>query len=185
MGLKIITAPASEPVSLSEAKSHLRVDHADEDALISALITAAREECEHLLERAVAQQTLALVLDSFPAGGIQLPRPPVVSVTSVEYVDQDGVTQTMSSADYLLDDAQQPSWLLLAYGEEWPQTRDQANAVTVTYVAGYADCPELIRAWMLLRIGTLYANREADSDKPAQPSPFVDRLLDRYRVWSV
>lgn len=185
MGLKIITAPSTEPVSLVEAKAHLRVDHADEDALISSFISAAREECEHLLERAIAEQTLELSIDEFPVDGIKLPRPPVMSITSVTYVDEDGTAQTMASGDYYLDDAQAPAWLLPAYGLDWPAARAEANAVKVRYVAGYADCPELIRAWILLRIGTLYANREADSDKPAQPSPFVDRLLDRYRVWGV
>ena len=185
MGLKIITAPATEPVALIEAKLHLRVDHSTEDALITALISAAREECEHLLERTIAEQTLELAIDEFPANGIKLPRPPVISITSVTYVDEDGVSQTMASGDYYLDDAQAPAWLLPVYDTEWPGTRAEANAVKVRYVAGYADCPELIRAWILLRVGTLYASREADSDKPAQPSPFVDRLLDRYRVWSV
>jgi hypothetical protein len=55
----------------------------------------------------------------------------------------------------------------------------------VTYVAGYETCPEAIRAWMLLRIGTLYRHREADSDKPATMSDFVNRLIDRYRLWGL
>lgn len=185
MGLKVITPVATEPVTLAEAKLHLRVDHSVDDTLISSLISAAREECEHLLERAVSGQTLELSIDEFPADGIKLPRPPVMSITSVTYVDEDGVTQTMASGDYYLDDAQAPAWLLPAYGLDWPAARAEANAVKVRYVAGYADCPELIRAWILLRVGTLYANREADSDKPALPSPFADRLLDRYRIWGV
>lgn len=185
MGLKVITQPAVEPVSLAEAKLHLRVDHSTDDTLISSLISAAREECEHLLERAVSGQTLELSIDEFPVDGIRLPRPPVTSITSVTYVDPDGVSQTMPSGDYYLDDAQEPNWLLPAYAVEWPDTRAEANAVKVRYVAGYTDCPDVIRAWILLRVGTLYANREADSDKPALPSPFADRLLDRYRIWGV
>lgn len=185
MGLKVITAPTVEPVTLADAKLHLRVDVSEEDTLITSLISAAREECEHLLERAIAEQTLEVSLDEFPDDGIKLPRPPIKSITSVTYVDPDGVTQTMASGDYYLDDAQEPSWLLPAYGGAWPSTREEANAVKVRYVAGYTDCPDVIRAWILLRVGTLFYSREADSDKPVQPSPFVDRLLDRYRIWGV
>jgi uncharacterized phiE125 gp8 family phage protein len=185
MGLKIITAVATEPVSVAEAKLHLRVDHATEDALIGALITAAREECEHLLERALAPQTLELSIDEFPDDGIKLPHPPVTSITAVEYVDADGVTQTMDALTYYLDNSQEPCWLIPVYSGAWPATRAEANAVTVTYVAGYETCPEAIRAWMLLRIGTLYRHREADSDKPATMSSFVNGLVDRYRVWGL
>lgn len=185
MGLKVITQPTVEPVSLAEAKLHLRVDHSTDDTLISSLISAAREECEHLLERALAPQTLRLSIDAFPADGIELPRPPVTSITSIEYVDVDGAPQTLAGSNYYLDDEREPSWVVPAYDVDWPSTRDEANAVVVTYVAGYTDCPDVIRAWILLRIGTLYRTREADSDKPAQPSQFVDRLLDRYRIWGV
>lgn len=185
MGLKVITPVATEPVTLAEAKLHLRVDHSTDDTLISSLISAAREECEHLLERALAPQTLRLSIDAFPADGIELPRPPVTSIESIQYVDTDGATQTLAGSDYYLDDEQEPSWVVPAYGVVWPDTRDEANAVVVTYVAGYTDCPDVIRAWILLRVGTLYCTREADSDKPALPSPFADRLLDRYRIWGV
>ena len=185
MGLKIITAPTVEPVSVAEAKAHLKVDISDDDALIGALITAAREECEHLTDRAIAEQTLELSLDAFPAAGIKLPRPPVSAITSVEYIDIDGAPQALSGPDYYFDDAQEPCWILPAYGESWPSTRDDANAVIVTYEAGYANCPEALRAWILLRVGTLYTTRMADSDKPVMPSPFVDRIIDRYRVMGV
>lgn len=185
MGLKVLTPVATEVVSLADAKVHLRVDHSSDDDLITALISAAREECEHLLERSIGQQTLSLSLDAFPADGIELPRPPVTSIVSIEYVDADGVTQALAGASYYLDDEQEPSWVVPAYGVDWPDTRNEANAVVVTYVAGYTTCPNAIRAWMLLRIGTLYRTREADSDRPALPSPFADRLLDRYRIWGV
>ena len=185
MGLKISTAVATEPISVAEAKLHLRVDHSTEDTLISALITAAREECEHLLERALAPQTLELSIDEFPDDGIKLLRPPVSSITSIIYVDGDGDEQTMDALTYYLDNSQEPCWVIPVYGGSWPSTRAEANAVRVTYVAGYATCPEAIRAWMLLRVGTLYRHREADSDKPATMSSFVNGLVDRYRVWGL
>lgn len=183
MGLSIITHPTVEPVTLEDAKLHLRVDHDTEDDLISAMISAARESCEHETDRAIAVQTLELAIDEFPVDGIQLLRPPVASIESVVYVDAEGVDQTMPSTSYYLDIAQEPSWLLPAVGADWPATREQANAVRVRYVAGYTECPQALRAWILLRLGTLYRTREADGEKPVAASPFADRLLDRYRVW--
>ncbi|OJX04581.1 MAG: hypothetical protein BGO72_21450 [Burkholderiales bacterium 70-64] len=172
-----------EPVTLEEAKLHLRVEHDAEDTLISSLISAARGQCEHLLERAIARQTLMLAIDEFPADGIRLPWPPIVTIDSLAYVDVDGIEQTMPPAGYYLDEAQEPCWLLPAYGSSWPSARIEANAVRVTYQAGYAECPAEIKGWLLLTIGTLYATRESASDRPAQPSPFVDRLIDRWRVY--
>lgn len=185
MGLKIVTPPATEPISVAEAKVHLRVDHDTEDALIAAFITAAREECEHMVERALAPQTLSLSIDEFPDDGIRLLRPPVTGIVSVAYVDGDGDTQTIDAGDVYLDDAQDPCWLMPRYGTTWPAARGDANSVVVTYQAGYNDCPETLRAWMLLRIGVLYRMRESASDKPAVNHGFVDRLLDRYRIWGV
>lgn len=183
MGLSIITHPTVEPVTLDEAKLHLRIDHDTEDGWIAGMISAAREACEQEAGRAIAAQTLELAIDAFPADGIKLLRPPVASIESLVYVDAGGIERTMPSADYYLDGAQEPSWLLPAVDTRWPATRAQANAVRVRYVAGYADCPRAIRAWILLRLGTLYRTREADDEKPVMASPFADRLLDRYRVW--
>lgn len=184
MGIKVVSPPSVEPVTLAEAKAHLRVDSADEDALITRLIVAAREQCEQELDRSLAQQTLQLMLDAFPAGALLLPRGPVISVSSVQYVDTAGVLQTVSANDYTLDDAQIDAWLLYAYGSDWPQARDQANAVRVQYVAGWPNSvvPASIQQWILLHIGTLYANRESTGERPANPSPFAARLLDRFRV---
>lgn len=182
MGIRITVAPSVEPVTLAEAKLHLRVDTSDEDALIGRLISAAREQAEQELDRAVAPQTLQLLLDEFPSGAILLPRGPVTGITSLQYVDAAGTLQTIASTNYALDDAQIDAWLLPAYGYEWPATRDEANAVRVTYAAGWASCPAAVKQWILLAVGTLYASREADTDRPALPQGFASRLLDRHRV---
>lgn len=182
MGIKVVTIATTEPVTLAEAKLHLRLDTSDEDSLITAQIKRAREECEHLLGRSIATRTMGLYLDDFPDGAILLPRGPVVSIDWLRYVDTAGALQTISSANYTIDDAQVEPWLLPAYGYEWPQSREQANAVNVQYVAGFASCPEVIRGWILMRIGSLYRFREADAERVPMPLPFVDRMLDEYRV---
>ena len=189
MGLKVITAPTVEPVTLATAKLHARVEIDDDDDLIEAYISAARERAEHLTERALAPATLCLYLDAFPADGIQIPRPPVSAIVSVQYVDGAGDLQTVDSADYALDDAQEPAWLLPAYGFSWPSTLDVANAVRVTYTAGYtADaCPAQVKAYILAVVAGMYAQREilASGDKLPKSVQFLDGLLDAYKVWSV
>jgi uncharacterized phiE125 gp8 family phage protein len=199
MSLKLITAPASEPITLADAKLHLRVDIGvtADDTLITALIVAARQGAEHITGRALMPQTWELALDSFDeqnsatsahAYRITLPKPPFVSITSVKYLDTAGMLQTMAAADYLLDTHDEPARIMPAYGTCWPATRDQANAVLIRYQAGYADAaavPQQIKNWMLLRIGMLHANRESVvAGISIAEVPQVDRLLDAYRVWS-
>ena len=188
MALKLIEVSGDEPVSLSEAKLHLRIEVPDEDALISALIVAARQGAEHMTGRSIVQATWELALDEFK-DEIELPNPPLISITSVKYIDTDGVLQTMATADYLKDDHSEPARIMPAYGETWPSTRDQVNAVLVRYAAGYASAaavPQQIKNWMLLRIGMLYENRESvAAGVTLSELPHIDRMLDRYRIWSL
>ena len=183
MNPKRTTTP-TEPVTLAEAKLHLRVDGTDEDALIGGLISAAREACEDRIEGTVPVTSWKLTLDTF-TDAIKLPRGPVASVASVKYLDANGVEQTLSPADYLVDTVSTPGYIVPAYGKEWPTTRDQINAVTVDYTAGNATPTHALKAWMLLAIGEMYANREASSERPAVAHGFADRLLDPFRAWGV
>jgi uncharacterized phiE125 gp8 family phage protein len=190
VALVLITAPAVEPVTLAEAKAHLYVTHSDDDALIGAYIAAAREDAEHRLQRALVNQTWELALDAFQ-DVIELTMAPLSSVTSIKYTDSAGVEQTLSTAAYSVDTAAEPGAVVPAYGLAWPATRDQRNAVRVRYVSGYgADAtlvPASIKAWIKLRVGALYENREsAVSGQPIQAAPrdFADALLDRHKVYS-
>ena len=188
MSLQLVTGP-SESITLVEAKLHLRVENSDDDSLISVLISAAREDCEHQLGRGIGSQTWRRTLDAFPSGGIELGMPPVSAVSSVQYVDPDGMLQNLSAGLYVLDDRSDlEAWLLPAEGTDWPDTQDTANAVTVTFVCGLTTVPSTVRAWMLLRIGTLYQHRAefvAGQSVAALPHDFSARLLDRYRVPSI
>jgi uncharacterized phiE125 gp8 family phage protein len=190
MTLKLITAPATEPVTLAEAKAQCRVDASDEDALITALIAAARQEAEHALGRALITQTWERVIDAFPEAEIELGMPPVASIVSVSYVDTAGNTQSLSAAAYLLDGDREPGWLLPAAGYTWPSTLDTANAVRVRFTAGYGNAaavPQAIKTWLLMRIATLYKFRESSVlgvSVTEVPGRYTDRLLDPYRVWA-
>lgn len=188
MALIRITAPAVEPLTLAEAKLHCRVDGSDEDALITALIVAAREQAEHETGRALVTQTWELVHDAFPEAFV-LRRAPIQSVTSLKYLDSaDGTEQTLDPADYLLDKDSEPGYVVPAYGKAWPATWPVPNAVRVRYVCGYglaAAVPVAIKQWMLLAIGTMYAERETiiAGQAASLPDRFWAGLLDPYRLY--
>ena len=164
MSLTQTAAPTVEPISLDEAKTFCRIDHDEEDDDIRALITSARMTCESFNGRQFCTATWALRLDSFPTdteGLIEL-LPPVQSVTSIAYIDPDGVAQTLSASLYSLDIYSEPARLRPAYGQSWPATRDVMNAVTVTFVAGYgaaADVPEPKRLAVRRAVVYSYENR--------------------------
>jgi hypothetical protein len=165
--LQVVTPPAAEPVSTAEAKQHLRVDGAYDDALISSLIGAAREMVEARTGRALVQATYRLTLDAFPllpntqyapgnpnvvtpvvhnvwpldpsAWAILLPRSPLVSVSSLAYYDVNGVLTTLAGSGYITDADSEPPRLVPTAGASWPSSQYRPGAVRVTFVAGYAS----------------------------------------------
>lgn len=187
MALSLVTAPAIEPVTVAEARAHLRIDGNDHDDVIARLIRAARRRAEAATRRALVTQTWDLTLDDFPCWAIEMPRPPLVSVTHIKYYDTTGAQQTLSAALYLVDSKSEPARITPAYGQSWPMTRDQVNAVEVRFVAGYgADTavPDDIKAAILLMVGHLFEHREEVSDLQTYKLPFaVDALLDHYTVF--
>lgn len=170
MILTLITGPAEEPVSLSEAKAQVRVTHDLEDELIAGKARTARSWVETFTNRALVTQTWELRLPGFPACGaaIELPRPPLASVTSVTYVDEAGVTQTWSPAKYQVlkpaGDHADRGRILPAYGETYPTARGDEESVIVRFVAGYGaagDVPQALKDALLLKLGDLYTRRES------------------------
>ena len=165
MGLNQTTAPANEPLELTDARTHLREPDAAENDYITGLIIVARRTVEAVTRRQIINATWQLTLEEFPAE-IILDRPPLSSIASITYVDADGDTQTLASSGYQSDTTAFKGRVKPAYGESWPTTRsDTYNAVTVTYVAGYgataASVPEDIIHAIKLLLGHLYENREA------------------------
>lgn len=189
MSLKLITAPATEPVTLVEAKAQCKVEHSVDDALLALFIQGAREAAEHLTGRAFITQTWELVLDAFPTCEIELPKPTVQSIVSLKYLDGAGIEQTIASANYTLDADKLPGWVLPAVGATWPGTQAAANTVRVRFTAGYgagAAVPATLKQWMLLQIGAAYRNREAFQagiTVAELPNRWVDGLLDRERTY--
>lgn len=193
MPYKVITAVTAEPVTLAEARLHLKADSdTSEDSLITAWITAAREVAEHYTGRALAPQTLEMALDGFSAtdGEIVLAMPPVASITSLKYTDTAGVEQTLSPSAYALSLYGDSRKVAPTYGNYWPSTQDIPDAVRVRYVAGYgqqggAVCPKAIKAAILLMIGWLNENR-GDSIQPDDIQPQAAKsLLGTQKIWGL
>jgi hypothetical protein len=162
MGLRQTIRPSVEPVTLAEAKLHFRVDFADDDSLISRIVAAARHQVETDTGRQLIPAQWTLTLDRFPLtwdGGINyggtggpggepyrpdwngmvIPRPPLIAVNSIQYVDPNGVTQTWSNTLYRVDSQSEPARVTPEYGQIYPVPRIVINAVTVQYWAGYGD----------------------------------------------
>src|SRR5262249_25595806 len=134
-GLVQSVAPASEPLTLADAKQWARVETTDDDALITSLIVMAREYAETITQRQLLQATWVMTIDRFPGGDpgwgrwwpwgsactIRLPGPPLQSVSSINYIDTQGNTQTVNlSTDVIIDTQRDPPRLLPAWGKVWP-----------------------------------------------------------------
>lgn len=198
MALFQVTAPTLEPVTLDEAKTHLRVDIDDDNGLIDTLITAAREQVESYTRRALMPQTWDLKLDDFPCDGdaVWLPMPPVTSVTSITYTDMNGVAGNVWSATKYTTDLPtgpkaQRARIAPAFAQIYPVTYPDLNVIAIRFVCGYAKeaaVPARIRQAMLLLIGTWYQNREQVlisqfAGQFLELPVGVTSLLYSYRAW--
>ena len=142
MAIRVITPPAAEPITLQEAKDQLRIFHNEEDTLIEHYISAARIDAEASQHRAYITQTIRYTMDNWPSvKKIYLPRSPLQSVTSVEYLDRDGATQTLPAANYTVDTDSEPGRIILNPGETWPTGLYPYSAIQITFIAGYGDRP--------------------------------------------
>ncbi len=189
------------------------------DPELARLVKATRSVAERRLRRSLITQSWTLLLDHFPGHGIfptgwdwiegvgwhavgytgrtsreraiELPFPPLQTVDAVTYIDAGGVTQTLvKDTDYTVDTASEPGRIVPCFGKFWPLTRNQINAVSVSFTCGYgapADVPDRFKQWMLLRIGTMDRNREdvvVDPRAVGVELTYVDSLLDDERLYS-
>ena len=191
------TPPGVEPLDRdNEVKPHIRVDHDTDDTLIDRLISAARAHLEDITSRAWIQQDWQMTLDAWPRQRfIRLPRPPLISVTSVTYTDTDGTSDTLTEGtDYIVDTSTTPGRIVLREGVSWPSvTLRESGGIVIVYRAGYgaaaADVPEPLRQALLLLIGAWYDQREdyavTRTARTVTQVPFaVSALLANYTVRS-
>ena len=185
MPLTLVTHPESDPITLGEVKTDLRIDDDDSDALLSGLIHVARDYVESETNRALVSQTWDFSLDRF-SNEIMLPKPSLISIDSISYIDTAGATQILDSSLYQADAVSVPGRVRPAYGEQWPATRNQMNAVTIRFVCGYGsrlDVPRSIKKAMSLIVGHYHKNREETTDRKQYILPYgVSSLLGPYVI---
>lgn len=185
------TAPAVSPVHLEEAKAHLRVSGAGDDAYISSIVEAATSIIENMTSNRFVPQTWTAYLTSFPSDSkIVLPFGKVISVASVKYTNYAGAITTFSSANYTVDTVSSPGKIDLAYEVDWPSdiVLQPVNGIAVEFVSGYTSVPVEIKQAILLMISHLYENREpflvsmfGKSSVAAIPLS-IDALIAEYRM---
>jgi uncharacterized phiE125 gp8 family phage protein len=187
--LALATAPASEPVTVAEAKTHMHITSSDEDTYISNLITVARLHCERITQRAFITQYWTWKLSEWPEY-FDVPRAPLQAAT-INYLDVDGNSQTLATSVYTVDTNSDPGRIYKQWGQFWPAIRYISNgieSVTVNITAGYGtatEVPQPIKQAILMTVANLYENRENTSDRTMTEIPGTARaLLAPYRVWS-
>ncbi|GMG82588.1 head-tail connector protein [Paralimibaculum aggregatum] len=182
---------ASEPVTVAEAKEHLRVDFADDDDQVARVIAAARAMIERRTGRLLVSREVVLRLSGFPEtswADIELMGGQVSAIASVGYVDPDGASQTVAASSWEADLTPVPALLRPAFGESWPDYRHWGLPVSITYTAGYASeqVPGDLLAGLLMLAGTMYEHRETviAAAAPAEVPLGVRELVDPYRIHS-
>lgn len=191
MRLSITTAPSVEPVTLTEMKAHLRITGTDDDTDLAIFLQMAREWAENFTRRAFVTQTLTLKLDAFPSvSELELPRPPLSSVTSIKYYNEANVLTTVSAAsvyEVVADDI--VGRVVLRDGASWPSDLyARTDAVEVVFVAGYGlavSVPAAVKIAIRALAAHHYENRiPAVAGTIVTSVPFhFEALLWGYRVF--
>ncbi len=187
---KLITAP-EEIITVEEAAEFIRAEFsASEETLIESLITASRLLCEEYLFRRIGVQTIELRDKGFPANNAPIILPaPLISVTSIKYLDTNNEEQELDEDDYVVSDSA-PG--MITPVNSWPDTSDAGDSLRVEFIAGYSDpgespmqseaLPQTIKTAILMQLADIYENREAQVEKPLTVNLTVERLLSPYRL---
>ena len=189
MSLTLVTAPTTEPLSLTEAKAQLRLDSDADDRLIQLLITAAREWVEGQTKRALVSQVWDQTMDGnwpWKHGGprIELEKNPVISIGSITYATGASPNPTLAASQYTSVTRNHGSYIVPAYGITWPTVRSVPEAVTVRFTAGYTTVPKPLVHAIAMLVTHWYENREVIETQARQINmvPYsVEALISPYR----
>lgn len=176
-----IAAPAREPVTLAEAKAHMRLDEDNEDAFITALISIARCHLEHTTGLALMSQAFRLYLDRWPADGVvRIARGPVLTIDAVTVYDGEGVAQAVPLAGHGLDGRARPARFCLPHP---PAPGRAMNGIEIDFTAGFgetgADVPDELKRALMMHVALMFAYRGVvpPGDQPAAIPDGYDRLV--------
>lgn len=187
MALVMTSGPAAEPVTVAEAKAHLRIDHNAEDVLIGSLILTSRLHIEAALGIALISQGWRLLLDRWPSGTIvRVPLRPLIAVQEIRVRAADGPPAVVAALEYAVDAASaEPRIIRVA--AKWPETGLAAHGIEIDLVAGFgtaaSDVPQPIRQAVLLLVAHWYEHRdpiEIGSEATAIPMG-ISELLAPWR----
>lgn len=182
--LTLTTAPATEPVTLAQAKAHIRLDADGYDDDISTFyIPAARQQVEAFTDRQLITATYTMTLRRFCGRRIYLPKGQLQSVTSLKYYDDDDAQQTYSSSNYYVNARNEPGFIELKNDNNWPSIENRADAIEIIYVCGYGaatDVPEILRTATLMQLGYMYEHR-GDTEQAGIYS-WLRNLVQPYRL---
>ncbi|MBC8437346.1 MAG: phage head-tail connector protein [Planctomycetes bacterium] len=180
--------PSLEPITVEDARLHLDLDDNYYDSQLSQLITVARKRVEQDSRRSLVSQTHVLSMDIFPSSGvIELPTAPVISVTSVTYVDTNDAVQTFSDTKYSVDSNNTPSRIVINDGEDFPTVRGHYDDIKITYVAGYGtsrnDVDEVAKFAIKMMISHLFNSPSITAHGTVNVVPLGYDSLVRSLAW--
>ena len=181
------TPPILEPIGLDEVKAHSRIVIDDDDLLIQSQILAVRRMVEQVYDLAIMTQTWTMYLDWLP-DCIEIFKRPVQSITSVKYLDADGLLQTLSSQSYYTDLNARPPRIVSRIDAPWPYVEHRPSAIAVEFVAGYgserSDVPPQVIQYLLMKTADYYEYRESYTEAKINGLDFVDNLMSNERLFS-
>jgi hypothetical protein len=205
-GLVTVTEPSIEPISVIEARDHLRLDDDVDETLVYSLILAARQWGENYTGRSFISRTMQMYLDGFSEldsplwegtrtgihitnyqNYIEIAGAPVSAVSSIKYYNDADAVSTWATSNYYVDIISEPQRIVLRDSGTFPTNLRAANGLEINYTSGYGtnrtDVPEAIRVALMQYMTFMYEHRgDFERFPPPKPPAILKQLLDPYKI---